>query len=316
MRTFTSLTSIPANFGSSAVTIGKFDGIHLGHQRIIKGLLAESRPRALIPTVVTFDRNPLSVLAPTSCPPSLVSNAQKLELLDALGVEATAMLTFDRPFSELPPEQFVTDVLVDGLHATVVFVGRDFRFGARGAGDVALLDTLGERHGFEIRHCDSVEHDGRRVSSTWVRELLGLGDVRGAAALLGRRPVVRGVIVGGAQRGRALGFPTANLGPQAEGLAPSDGVYAAWAIVAGSRLPAAVSIGNNPTFTGVAERQVEAYLLAPDFGLIDLNLYGETVELHFVERIRGMVAFSDVDALVVGIQSDVERVTDILRSDS
>ncbi len=314
MKIFTSLDEVPSDFGPSAITIGKFDGVHVGHRQMVDRLLGEARAESLVPTVLTFDRNPLSIVAPAACPPSLVSNDQKCELLERLGVETTVMLTFDLAFSHVAAEEFVESVLVNTLHAKVVYVGPYFRFGRGGKGDVALLEEWGRRAGFEVRHFSVVESDGRRVSSTWVRERLGEGDVVGAAALLGRPHVVRGTVVRGAQRGRQLGFPTANLSPSLEGLIPADGVYAAWAVVDGLRYPAAVSIGNNPTFDGVADRQVEAYLLGQDFEPIDLDLYGTSLELHFVRHIRGMVAFDDVPSLVEGITADVEHVRELLRA--
>lgn len=312
MRVFTSVAEVPSDFGPSAVTIGKFDGVHLGHHRMIDRMLAESRPESLVPTVLTFDRNPLSVLVPEKCPPALVSNDQKLELLAASGVDTTLMVTFDRAFSEVSAQEFVERVLVEALGARIVYSGPDFRFGHGGKGDITLLEELGPRHGFEVRRLEAVEHEGRRVSSTWVRELLSAGGVREAGVLLGRAPSVRGTVVEGARRGRTLGFPTANLAPEAEGFIPADGVYAAWASVDGRRYAAAVSIGNNPTFEGVPARQVEAHLLAADFGPVDLELYGKRIELGFVERIRGMERFDTVEELVGRITEDVRAVRTVL----
>jgi riboflavin kinase / FMN adenylyltransferase len=315
VKTFHSLDDIPPNFGPTAVTVGKFDGIHIGHRRMIDRLLDEANNELLVPSVLTFDRNPLSFLAPDSCPPALVSNTQKLELLEKLGVQATIMLTFDRALREVEPEVFVKSVLADALHARIVYVGPDFRFGLRGKGNVDLLEDMSRACGFEVRHFSIIESEGRRVSSTWVRELLAEGDVAGARALLGRPQAVRGRVVRGAQRGRELGFPTANLSQDSEGLIPADGVYAAWAFVDEVRYPAAVSIGNNPTFDGVAERQVEAYLLSPNFEPVNLELYDAELELLFVERLRGMAAFDGVDYLVAAMNADVGRAVEILRND-
>lgn len=312
MEVYTRLEDVPPDFGPSAVTIGKFDGVHLGHEHMIERLLADAENRSLVPTVLTFDRNPLSVLSPQSCPSELVSNAQKLDLLESRGVGATVMLEFTRSFSENSPRQFVEGMLVSILHAKTVLVGEDFRFGQRGTGDVEMLKEFGREWGFSVDLLPPVEVDSRRVSSTWLRELLNSGDVRGAGELLGRHPVVRGTVVRGAQRGRELGFPTANLAPGPEGFVPADGVYAAWAVVDGAKFRAAVSVGNNPTFTGVPDRQVEAHLLGPGSEPIDLDLYGKSLELHFVERLRGMVAFDGLDALIAGITDDVARVRTML----
>ncbi|RDV43276.1 bifunctional riboflavin kinase/FAD synthetase [Leifsonia sp. ku-ls] len=308
MRVFHAVADIPDGWGPSAVTIGKFDGVHTGHRAVIDRLRAVAAERGLTSTVITFDRNPLELLAPEKCPASLVSNAQKLDLLASTGVDATLMVAFDRALAGLEPEEFVHTILVDRLHAAAVLVGSDFRFGARGAGDVALLRRLGEKYGFAVELIDDVrpEH-GRRVSSTWIRELLADGNVRHAAELLGSAPTVRGVVVHGAARGRELGFPTANLSPESEGLIPADGVYAGWLTDAGERYPAAISVGNNPTFEGVPQKQVEAYVLDRD-----LDLYDHTVEVSFVERIRGMVAYTGVEPLIAQIADDVRRARDLL----
>ena len=308
MKVFRSVEEIPEGFGPSAVTIGKFDGVHSGHRAVIRRLREVAAQDGLTPTVVTFDRNPLEVLAPEKCPPSLVSIPQKLELLAETGVDATLLVAFDRALASLAPEAFVHRILVDRLHAAAVLVGSDFRFGARGAGDVALLRELGAEYGFTVHLIDDVrpEH-GRRVSSTWIRELLAAGDVAHAAELLGHIPRVRGVVVHGAARGRELGFPTANLSPESEGLIPADGVYAGWLTDAGERYPAAISVGNNPTFEGVPQKQVEAYVLDRE-----LDLYDHRVEVSFVERIRGMVAYEGIEPLIAQIAADVDRARQIL----
>ena len=307
MDVFTDPESIPDDFGPSAVTIGKFDGVHVGHHHMIDELLREAKVQTLVPAVLTFDRNPLSLLLPDVCPVALLSNTKKLEILQATGVAATLMLTFDKAFSELSAEDFVRHLLVDTLHAKLVFVGGDFRFGNGGTGTISLLRELGRRHDFEVREFAVEERDGRRVSSTWIRELLLGGDVAEAANLMGRAATVRGVVVPGARRGRELGFPTANLDTNLEGVIPADGVYAAFAIVNGDRYPAAVSIGNNPTFTGVPPKQVEAHLLDTD-----IDLYGKTLELEFVERIRGMEKFDGIEALIARMTTDVDQARRLL----
>ncbi|MEP6480958.1 MAG: bifunctional riboflavin kinase/FAD synthetase [Rhodoglobus sp.] len=308
MLTFTSLSDIPRDFGPSVVTIGKFDGVHSGHRAVLGRLLEVAKDLGFAPVVVTFDRNPLSLLAPEKCPVPLLSNAQKLEALAAVGVDATLMLEFDHALSALAPEAFVEQVLVGGLRASAVLVGADFHFGARGAGDVALLRQLGAQRGFEVIVVDDVAPDGqRRASSTWIRELLSEGRVVEASALLGALPGIRSTVVRGVQRGRALGYPTANLSPDIEGYVPADGVYAAWLTADGIRYPAAVSIGNNPTFDGVPDKQVEAHVIDHT-----LDLYGRVVELSFVEFVRGMRAFPNADALVEQMGVDERWIRDIL----
>jgi riboflavin kinase/FMN adenylyltransferase len=308
VRTFAAIEEVPDGFGPSAVTIGKFDGVHLGHRAILGRLLDTARRADLAAVVVTFDSNPLSLFAPDTCPPDLVSLDQKLELLEDVGVDAALVLHFDRELSQVPAEQFVERFLVSGLHTRTVVTGRDFRFGFKGAGDVALVQRLGAAHGYSVEVVDDVEPDGQlRVSSSHIRALLAEGDVAHAAGLLGRATAVRGVVVHGAQRGRALGFPTANLSPHSEGLIPADGVYAGWLVDAGIRYPAAISVGDNPTFDGVPQRQVEAYAIDAD-----LDLYDHIIDVEFTRRLRGMVAFQGVDALIAQMHADVAEAKALL----
>jgi riboflavin kinase/FMN adenylyltransferase len=315
MEFFEGLDAVPTGYGPSAVTIGKFDGVHTGHRAVLARLLGVAAENDLRSVVVTFDRHPLSLLAPAFCPSPLVSNVQKRELLAEVGIDATLMLTFDQALADLEPQDFVRRVLVDALGARIVLAGSDFKFGRKGAGDVALLRVLGAEHGFEVVLIDDVragegrpEASERRASSTWIREALEAGRVVEAARVLGRCPVVRSVVIEGERRGRELGYPTANLDPaRLEGFLPADGVYAAWATVDGVRYPAAVSIGNNPTFDGVPQHQAEAHLLD-----VDLDLYGRTIELEFVDFVRGMEKFDSLDELVEKIRGDSDRARSIL----
>jgi riboflavin kinase/FMN adenylyltransferase len=282
--------------------------VHNGHRAVIERIRRIAADDDLRSVVVTFDRNPLALLAPDKCPDPLVSVRQKLELLGSTGIDATLLLPFDRALASVPATEFVERVLVDTLGAKSVLVGSDFRYGARGAGDVALLQDLGHTFGFTVEVVDDVRpEDGRRVSSTWIRELLAEGDVRHATRLLGHAPTVSGIVVHGAKRGRELGFPTANLTPESEGLIPADGVYAGWLTDAGTRYPAAISVGDNPTFEGVPKKQVEAYVLDRE-----LDLYDHVVDVEFVERLRGMVAFTSIPDLVETMHGDVDRARDIL----
>jgi riboflavin kinase/FMN adenylyltransferase len=309
MKTFYGAESVPRDWPASAVSIGKFDGVHAGHRAVVTELMAIAAREQLAAVVVTFDRHPLALLSPAQCPSTLVSPEQKLKLIAETGVETTLLLEFNRSLASLPPREFIERVLVSALHARFVLVGRDFRFGARGAGDVTLLRELGDEFGYSVCLIDDVKPDGeRRVSSTWIRELLSAGEVTAAGELLGHLPTVRGQVVHGAARGRELGFPTANLSADSEGLIPADGVYAGWLTDADKRYPAAISVGNNPTFDGVAQKQVEAYVLDET----DLDLYDHVVDVSFVERIRGMVAYSGIDPLIEQIRDDVERVRSIV----
>ena len=314
MRFFDGIGQVPADFGPTAVTVGKFDGLHLGHRDVLRQLRERANERGLTSAVVTFDRNPLSILSPENCPDPLVSNAQKRELLAEAGVDATLMLHFDEALAAQSPEHFAIDVLVSALHARLVLCGADFRFGSHGAGDVALLRQLGAEHGFDVAILDDVRADdagaSRRASSTWVRELLAAGRVREAALLLGRVPSIRSRVVHGEQRGRELGYPTANLDPELEGYLPLDGVYATWAIVDGRRYGAATSIGNNPTFEGIPQHQVESHLFDQR-----LDLYDTPIELQFVEYIRPMNKFDSVESLVAQMARDEERIRGILAAE-
>ena len=309
MKTLYGVPSVPGDWPDSAVSIGKFDGVHAGHRAVIAELKSVAEREHLAAVVVTFDRHPLALLSPEKCPTSLVSAEQKLILLAETGVDATLLLEFNTLLASLPPREFVEHILVTALHARYVLVGRDFRFGAKGTGDVALLKELGIEFGYTVGLIDDVKPDGRRrVSSSWIRDLLKVGDVTSAGYLLEHLPTVRGVVVHGAARGRELGFPTANLSAASDGLIPADGVYAGWLTDSGTRYPAAISVGNNPTFGGVAQKQVEAYVLDE----VDLDLYDHVVDVAFVQRIRGMVAYSGIDPLIVQMRDDVMRVRTIL----
>ncbi|MDJ1113078.1 bifunctional riboflavin kinase/FAD synthetase [Microbacterium dauci] len=313
MKVFFDPAEVPAGFGPSVVAIGKFDGVHSGHRAVIDRARVTATDAAASVVAVTFDRNPLSLLHPELCPESLVSVDQKIALLADAGVDATLVLRFDEAFAALTAEEFAQLVLVDALGAVCVMVGDDFRFGRGGAGNPAVLTELGARAGFTVDVVSDVQGGGRRVSSTWVRELLADGNVEGAARLLGRPHAIRGEIVHGLKRGRELGFPTANLEVGPEGFVPADGVYAGWLIDEGSdagglsaatRYPAAISIGTNPTFDDVPVRQVEAYVLDET----ELDLYGHTVHVQLVKRIRGMVKFEGIEALIETMRGDVESV--------
>ncbi|MGV8877376.1 MAG: bifunctional riboflavin kinase/FAD synthetase [Rhodoglobus sp.] len=308
MQLFESIAAVPDDFGGAAVTIGKFDGVHGGHRAVLDRLCHIATERGLRSVVITFDRNPMSLLHPESCPAPLVSTQQKLERLSSTGVDATLILTFDRALSEVSAEGFIATVVAGALHTRVILVGADFRFGAGGVGDVALLRLLGVEHGFEVIVIDDVAiESGRRSSSTFARELLAAGHVAEAGRILTTPHTLRGIVVLGQQRGRELGFPTANLQREPEGFIPADGVYAAWLVVDGNRFASAVSIGNNPTFDGVPEKQVEAYALDQDF-----DIYSKRVEIEFVAFIRGMVKYSTVEALIAQMTHDVEQVRAIM----
>ncbi|THG32378.1 bifunctional riboflavin kinase/FAD synthetase [Naasia lichenicola] len=311
MEVFRDLAGLPSGYGPSAVTIGKFDGVHTGHRMILDEMLAQAHRRGIASVVVTFDRNPLALLAPERCPESLVSLDQKLQLLAETGIDATLVLTFDAAMAAKSPVEFVDEVLVRGLAAQVVMVGPNFRFGARGAGDGAMLQELGAERGFEAVVAPIRESDGDAVSSSRIRRLLDEGDVARAAQLLGREPLVHGIVVHGLKRGRELGFPTANLAAEAVGFAPGDGVYAGWftdhSVPGTPRYPAAISVGTNPTFDDVSRKTIEAHVLDRT-----LDLYGHEVDVTFAARIRGMVAYDGVGPLIAQMGRDVQDARELL----
>jgi riboflavin kinase / FMN adenylyltransferase len=307
MHRWQGLDDVPDGWGPSVVTIGNFDGVHRGHQRVVGRATEIAAELGLPVVVITFDPHPDEVVRPGSHPPFLSSVRRRAELLAGLGVDAVCVLPFTREFSQLGPDEFVRAVLVDRLHAALVVVGEDFRFGHRAAGDVALLGDLGEKYDFTVEGVPLVADDGVRISSSGIRGQLAAGDVAGAARDLGRPHRVEGVVVRGRQRGRALGFPTANLETLPHTAIPADGVYAGWLTNLGpsgedvERWPAAISVGTNPTFDE-RERSVEAYALDRD----DLDLYGAHVAVDFVARLRGMERFDSVDDLVAQMHRDVD----------
>jgi riboflavin kinase/FMN adenylyltransferase len=289
------------------VTVGVFDGVHRGHQRIVARAQAVASARQLPVVVVTFDPHPDEVIRPGSHPPLLVTVRRRVQLLGEQGCAAVCVLPFTLDFSRLGPDEFVRTVLADRLHARWVVVGENFRFGHRAAGDVPLLAELGEKYEFGAEGVPLLTEHGVTISSSEIRDLLNAGDVAGAARDLGRPHRVEGVVVRGHQRGRALGFPTANLETTPYPAVPADGVYAGWLASLDSdgrettRWPAAISVGTNPTFEG-RDRTVEAYALDRD----DLDLYGVHVAVDFAARLRGMVRFDSAAALVEQMYQDVD----------
>ena len=310
MRVWHSLDEVPADLGRTVVAIGNFDGVHLGHQHVIRRAREVADADGLRVVVVTFDPHPMAVLRPDHAPSTLTDLDARCRLLVQAGADDVFVIRFSREIAAWSPEEFIQRILVDGLHARRVVVGANFRFGNRASGDVASLVRAGTAGGFDV---DPVALDGgpQVWSSTYVRTCLAAGDVEGAAEALGRPYGVSGVVVVGDRRGRELGYPTANV-PVGRLAVPADGVYAGWLRVVddegGEPMPAAISVGTNPTFDGERDRRVEAYVL----DRTDLELYGRPVEISFVSRIRGMVRFEGVDALVATMRDDVERTRALL----
>ncbi|MGB3828885.1 MAG: bifunctional riboflavin kinase/FAD synthetase [Ornithinimicrobium sp.] len=302
----------------SVVALGNFDGVHRGHQALLRTVAHRAREQGARSVAVTFDPHPVAVLHPERAPAQITGPDYRMDLMAHCGLDATVMLPFTREFAQLTPQEFVAEVLVHGLNAAVVVVGADTRFGVRNSGDVHTMRQLGRQYGFEVstHEVAGQQVDGQRAwSSSSVRAALRAGDVASATDVLGRLHRVSGDVVHGHHRGRELGYPTANLGPGSVGMIPADGVYAGWLERLDRpgddddrRLPAAVSVGTNPTFTDVLARTVEAYVL----DRMDLDLYGERVGVDFVCRLRGNTKFDSMDELAEQMARDVAVCRSVL----
>lgn len=312
---YTELGNIPAHFGPSVVTIGNFDGVHIGHAHVISRVVELAHEKSLASAVVSFDPHPMQVHQPHGTHRAIMGQDSRKYFMEQLGVENYILLHYDLEFASQSPEKFVRTTFVDALCARYVVIGDDVRFGHNNSGDLHTMRQLGQRYGFEVVVVDDLLADGKaRCSSTRIRQLLTAGDMEGAARLLGRPHLMYGEVVHGAARGRELGFPTANLALDATGFIPADGVYAGWLKdEAGVRHPAAISVGTNPTFDGIENRQVEAHVInRPDEKVEDFDLYGQHVVVEFVSRLRPMVAYRGVEALVAQINEDVSQARKLL----
>ncbi|AKG45858.1 bifunctional riboflavin kinase/FMN adenylyltransferase [Streptomyces xiamenensis] len=304
------MAEIPGDWGRSVVTIGSYDGVHLGHQLIIGKAVERARELGVPAVVITFDPHPSEVIRPGSQPALLAPHARRAELMERLGVDAVLVLPFTKELSRLSPAEFVVKVLVEKLHARSVVEGPNFRFGHRAAGTVATLAELGESYGFDVRVIDlyvrGAVGEGEPFSSSLARRLIAEGDVAGAAQVLGRPHRVEGEVVHGAARGRDLGIPTANLDVVPGTAIPADGVYAGWLTAGRERWPAAISIGTNPQFEGTV-RSVEAHVV----DRTDLDLYGQWVAVDFHSYVRGQETFDSLDAFLARLEEDKQRVREL-----
>ena len=304
MEVITDPAACPGSDTGTVVTIGAYDGVHLGHRAVISRVRAMADDLGCHAAVVTFDRHPATVVRPESAPRLLTDLEQKLELLGQTGVDYTVVVRFDEERSRESAEDFVREVVVGCLRARAVVVGHDFHFGHRRRGNVLLLQEMGAELGFDVLGISLVAaEDDQPVSSTRIRALLQAGEVEGAARLLGRSHEVRGLVHRGDARGRQLGYPTANVAVPAEILLPADGIYAGWYERPGAGVhPAALSVGRRPTFYDDAAASVlEAHLL--DF---DAELYDEPARVRFVTRLREERRFASIDGLTDQMALDVE----------
>ncbi|HEX2229516.1 MAG TPA: bifunctional riboflavin kinase/FAD synthetase [Candidatus Binatia bacterium] len=299
MLVFRQIDDPALSLQASVVTIGNFDGIHLGHQTLVAQTVEAAQRRKAASVVVTFDPHPLKVLAPERAPRLILTAEDKIEILGALGVDVVVRQRFDRAFANLRAEEFVRRLVLGRLKTMKMFVGRDLRFGRAREGNVEQLLRWGETLGFDVSIVEPVLVDGVRVSSSRIRGLVEHGRVEEARASLGRYHFISGTVIQGNRRGRQIGYPTANIASRTE-VIPGDGIYATLFHVDGKWWPSASSIGSNPTF-GAGPRTIESFIL--DF---DEAIYEKPIKLAFVKRIREEKKFIDVPALVAQIQDDVE----------
>ncbi|MFD7156967.1 bifunctional riboflavin kinase/FAD synthetase [Kribbella sp. NPDC059898] len=320
MRVWHGLDQVSPDLGPTVVTIGNFDGVHRGHQEVLAHARARAAELGGLPVVaMTFDPHPMRVLRPDHAPLMLSDPEQRAELLGAAGADAVLILPFTKEVSNWSPEEFIERTLVNALHAKAIVVGENFRFGHKAAGHVDTLVQAGTQYGFQVEGL-GLAGDRQPWSSTYVRQQLADGDVEAAAQALGRPLRVTGVVVEGDKRGRELGYPTANIPADPGAAVPQDGVYAGWLTVLTPApgapaypdpLPAAISVGTNPTFDGL-DRRVESYVLDRD----DLELYGAKVAIDFVARLRGtQIRFGSIDELLVQMKADVDGARRLLRAD-
>jgi riboflavin kinase/FMN adenylyltransferase len=291
----------PQRWHKPVLALGNFDGLHRGHTKIIERIRRVAAERGATSLVLTFDPHPPRIVRPDKAPPLLMTLDQKLEAFEKAGIQGVAVVRFTHEVSQWEPETFVKTVLVDWLRIGEVWVGADFLFGRNRSGNFSLLRTLGSHYGFRVEKIDPVRYKDFVVSSTRIRRLVAEGRVDEAGALLGRHMFIDGTVVQGAGRGRELGVPTANLQTDNE-LLPPHGVYATTVTIDGEVRPGVTNIGLRPTFEDVAKTTIEVHVLG-----FDGDLYGQTVRVGFVQRLRDERRFADVDGLKAQIEADVRR---------
>jgi len=321
MQIWHSLGDVPDGLGPAVVTLGNFDGVHRGHQAVLERMVADARERGCVALAITFDPHPKAVHDPAHQPELVTGLADRLDRLAATGLDGVLVVNYTMEFAQQTAEEFVRAYLVGGLGAACVVVGRDTRFGRGNEGDVDAMRALGAELGFDVDIIDdacAVSESGRRWSSTWVRELLDRGDLRGVAGVLGRPHRLRGTVVHGDKLGREIGFPTANLAVSG-GMIPRHGVYAGWLTVldarghshseelVGQRLPAAISLGVNYTVGGT-ELRVEAFVI----DRMGLSLYDTEVAFDLVEWRRPMLDFGSLEAMTEALDADVAWCREVL----
>ncbi|MGD9588192.1 MAG: bifunctional riboflavin kinase/FAD synthetase [Pyrinomonadaceae bacterium] len=291
----------------TVLTLGVFDGLHLGHQRIMGTVVERAKAVDAVPTAITFDPHPRAVLHPESAPPLLQTLDQRLANFEVLGIEQAIVIRFDREFAQKPAEEFITSIIHDRLHAKEVHLGKDFAFGRGRGGNIDLLRRMSGELGFIAEEVPEVRLRGRRISSSKIRHLLNEGRVNLARRMLGRPYGVEGVIERGVQRGRTIGFPTANLKPHNR-VIPKFGVYATATLVEGTWRRSITNIGVRPTFENEVEPSIESFIF--DF---DGDLYGDVIRVRFLHRIRDERKFNGIEELRAQIERDTNRALNYFR---
>lgn len=332
MQLFRQLEDVPDDFGPTALTIGNFDGVHRGHRAVLSRIVDYAKNHGQQAVAVTFEPHPATVHRPGEGPRQITGLDERLRRMSQTGLDGVLVQQYTLELAKQSPEDYVKSVFVDALGAATVVVGRDVRFGWQNSGDLQTMRRLGEKYGFSVKVVDDIRAPSagddapERFSSSSIRDVLESGDVETAAEMLGSAHVVTGTVVHGEARGRDLGFPTANIGPDAHGLVPADGVYAGWLVTgepgetgksgetgeAEHRHPAAISVGNNPTFDKVV-RRVEAHVIdRHDECVDDFDLYGRNVRIEFVARLRGMVTYRGMGPLIEQMKQDVDDARAVL----
>lgn len=308
MKVYRGLNGLQNSFSSPAVTLGNFDGVHLGHKHLFERLKKKALDLGGQALVLTFDPHPVRVLRPEMSPPLITSLDQKIKLLDENGIDGVILAEFTKKFASQHPASFVNDILSVALNAGFVLVGHDFTFGKGKEGTIESLKSFGKQAGFEVEVTDALTLGGEIISSTRIREFIKGGNVKKAASFLGRPHNIEGLVVKGRGRGKSLGFPTANIDFKAE-LIPQDGVYAVNVVLEGQRYKGISNIGMKPTF-GDEDRSVEVHIF--DF---DESLYGKNIDLLFLDRIRGEIRFENQDSLANQIKKDILLAEDMLKKE-
>jgi riboflavin kinase/FMN adenylyltransferase len=309
MILITDLKSITTRFEGSVITLGNFDGLHLGHQELIKMVIKRARETGALSMVVTFRPHPLKILAPEKCPPLISIYEEKIKLMEKLGIDVLVKIPFTLDFSSMPPEDFVKTILCGMLGAKEIFVGSNYRFGRGREGTVESLKKLGEKLGFTVREVEQISMEGEAISSTKIRQLLKEGEVEQASRLLGRPYAITGIVVKGDGRGRELGFPTANIVPK-HAIIPSDGVYAVRLFVRDKLYDGVANIGLRPTFNK-KDLTIEVHVFN-----FNEDIYSEEISLYFVSKIRDEKKFKSAEELIVQINSDINKAREILSASS